>query len=45
MIDANIAQATPSVQHLQTVYCPMCEAVHERNTWCQAPDMTMEGQS
>lgn len=37
MNDANIAQASAHVQHLQTVYCPMCEIWHENNSWCQAP--------
>jgi len=43
MIDANIAQPLAPVQHLDTVYCPMCEVWHENNSWCQAPAMTMEG--
>ena len=50
MINANIAQPDARVQHLETVFCPMCEVWHENNSWCQAPasyfeasDMAMEG--
>ncbi len=48
MIDANIAQALAPVQHLNNIYCPMCEDWHANNSWCQAPAdcfETMEGHS
>jgi hypothetical protein len=39
MLENSIVQIYTETQYieLEQIFCPMCEAWHENNSWCQAP--------